>query len=204
MANDDARQVLEFWFGDAAHDPAAAAARQPFWFQGNAQTDALITARFGATIEAAARGGLAQWRESARGALAFVLVCDQFPRNVWRGTARAFSCDALALGAAHDAIATGALARLSPVEQAFLLLPLEHSEALADQRDCVARFEALLAASPAPWRELVEGWLRYAREHLALIERFGRFPHRNRVLGRPSTDAEREYLDGGGARFGQG
>lgn len=195
--------VHRFWFADAANDPVAAAARQAWWFQSPPETDALIRERFAPAIEAAVRGELADWRSAPQSALAFVILCDQLPRNAWRSTARAFATDALALAATCDAIAAGHPAHLSPVEHAFLLMPLEHSEALADQQECVRRFTALLAAAPAPWRPMLEGYLAYAHKHLQLIERFGRFPHRNRVLDRESTPAELAYLEGGGAVFGQ-
>lgn len=202
MAQADA--VLDYWFADAATDPVAAGARNAFWFRSSTEVDAEIAARFSATIDAAADGGLDAWQASPRGTLAFILVCDQFPRNVWRGTPRAFSLDARALAAAHHADDTGLFAKLTPVERAFALLPFEHSEVLADQRLCLARFEALQREAPEAWQPLLAGHADYARQHLALIERFGRFPHRNRLLGRESTADERAFLAGGGAVFGQG
>lgn len=200
----DADAVHGYWFGDAAADPAAAAAQRALWFGGGAEIDAAITARFGATIAAAAQGGLESWKSSPRGTLAYILVCDQFPRNVWRGTARAFSLDARALTAARHAMASGQYASLAPLERVFVLLPFEHSESLDDQRVCVAHFEMLARDATGPWRPQFDGFLDYARQHLALIERFGRFPHRNRLLGRVSTAAEGAFLEGGGAVFGQG
>ncbi|MBV6424388.1 MAG: hypothetical protein NAOJABEB_02198 [Steroidobacteraceae bacterium] len=200
----DSDEVLAYWFGQAAVDPAAVAAQYALWFRGGAEVDAAIAARFGATIEAAARGALASWKATPRGTLAYILVCDQFPRNVWRGTARAYSLDGFALAAARDALGGGQYASLAPVERAFVLMPFEHSESLDDQRTCVAEFSALVRDAAGPWQAQMAGFLDYSRQHLALIERFGRFPHRNRLLGRTSTAAEVAFLEGGGAVFGQG
>lgn len=199
-----ADSILEFWFGPAAADPAAASARAAMWFGSSAETDEAILGRYLPAIEAAARGDFASWQADARGALALIVLLDQFPRNAWRGTARAFSCDAQALSASRAAVTAGHLARLSPVEQAFAILPFEHSEALADQHECVRLFTGLEQSAPEPWRPLLAGYLQYAQQHLEIVERFGRFPHRNRVLGRESTPAERAYLESGGAAFGQG
>lgn len=203
MTTIDPQDVHAFWFADAADDPDAAAARQAWWFRSSAQTDAEIRERFAGAIEAALRGELAAWQDAPRPALALVILCDQLPRNAWRGTARAFATDPLALRTVRAALAAGHAARLSPVEHSFLLLPFEHSEAIADQDECVRRFTALLAGASAAWRPMLEGYLAYAEQHRELIARFGRFPHRNRVLGRESTAAELAFLEGGGATFGQ-
>lgn len=198
----DPEAILDLWFGDASYDPAKARAREALWFA-SAETDALIRQRFAATIEAAARGDLASWTDAPRSALALVVLLDQFTRNVGRGTARAFAHDAQAFETARQAVASGHFARLSPVEQSFLILPYEHSESLEHQRESVRLYADVAQAAPVVWRPLLEYYLEFAKQHLALIERFGRFPHRNRVLGRESTPAERAYLTGGGATFGQ-
>jgi uncharacterized protein (DUF924 family) len=199
----DPRAILDFWFRDAAGDPARAQARQAVWFGASAAMDAEIRQRFGAAIEAAARGELSHWRDAARPALALVVLLDQFPRNVWRGTPRAFAHDSQALEIASASVAAGHLDALAPIEQAFLILPYEHSELLDAQRDCVQLSEQILNAAAAEWRPVLEVYADYARQHLALIERFGRFPHRNAVLGRESTPAERAFLGAGAESFGQ-
>ncbi|HNR22580.1 MAG TPA: DUF924 family protein [Steroidobacteraceae bacterium] len=204
MTQASAESILDFWFGPAARDPVAAGERAGMWFGSSAATDEAIRSRFMPTLEAATRGDLAAWQAEPRGALALVLLLDQFPRNAWRGSARAFDCDPQALATSRAAVAASHLARLSPVEQAFMILPFEHSEALADQHECVRLFCDLAQSAPEPWQALLGGYLQYARQHLEIIERFGRFPHRNRVLGRESTAAELEYLHAGGAVFGQG
>jgi uncharacterized protein (DUF924 family) len=199
----DPQAILDFWFGDAAGDPARAAAREEFWFGASQTTDAAVRERFSAAIEAAARGELEHWANAARSALALVVLLDQFPRNVWRGSAGAFEHDPHAREVARAAIAAGYLERLAPIEQAFLTLPYQHDESLASQRESVRLSERIARSAPAAWRPLLDHYADFARQHLALIERFARFPHRNRVLGRVSTPEERAYLDEGGATFGQ-
>jgi uncharacterized protein (DUF924 family) len=200
----DPEAILEFWVGAAADDPAQAAARERFWFGAASETDALIRERFCPAIEIAARGDLAAWAHEARSALAEVLLLDQFPRNVWRGTASAFAHDGKALDAARAAVAAGHLSRLGPIEQTFLILPYEHSEAIQDQRESVHLSTKIAASAPEHWRALLERYSAFAVQHLEIIERFGRFPHRNRVLGRAATRAEIEYLRARAEGFGQG
>jgi uncharacterized protein (DUF924 family) len=204
VSGPDAEAVLGFWFAHAAHDPAAARARVDVWFGDDDAFDAAIRARFAALVDAAARGELAAWEASARGALALVILLDQFPRNVFRGSARAFATDAQALAIARRALAAGHASALAPVEHLFLLLPFEHAESLAAQDECVARAEALAAASPPAWREVMQSFVPFALQHRAIIEQFGRFPHRNAVLERASTPAEAKFLAGGATTFGQG
>jgi uncharacterized protein (DUF924 family) len=199
-----AGDILAFWFADAHRGPAETQARQAFWFSGDTAVDAAIRDRYLPFMEAAQRGDLAGWSAEPNHALALVLLLDQFPRNAWRGTARAFSGDVLALATARAAVEAGFLERIELAQRAFLLLPYEHSESRADQRESLRLFSALRAGAPAPWHALFDGYLHYAREHSAIVERFGRFPHRNRVLGRESTPDERAWLEAGGASFGQG
>lgn len=203
MAEVEPQEILEFWFGSAADDPAEAAAREDFWFGASAEIDAEIGERFASTVEAAARGDLEAWTRESRSTLALVLTLDQFPRNIGRGSARAFAHDAQALRVTKDAVATGTLGRLALLEQAFLILPYQHSESLEDQRTSVRLSVEIARAAPAPWRAILEKYLSFAMQHHALIERFGRFPHRNRALGRDATAEEEAYLRRGGTSFGQ-
>jgi uncharacterized protein (DUF924 family) len=200
----DPESILEFWFGRAAGDPAEASARETSWFGASGEADSLIRERFASAIEAAARGELDSWVQVPRSALALALLLDQFPRNIWRGTAKAFTHDARALRVAKEAVARGHLHELAPVEQAFLVLPLQHSESVEDQRESVRLSSEIAQAAPKAWRPLLERYLQFARQHLALVERFGRFPHRNHVLGRRPTPEEEAYLREGGDSFGQG
>ncbi len=199
----DPEVILEFWFAGAAGDAVDALARNVFWFGTNPDADAIVRARFGPVIDAAAAGALAGWLSGPRSALALVIVFDQFPRNAFRGTARAFAHDARALETARQAVAAGYLAALAPIEGAFLILPYAHDESVESQRESVRLSRQLVRDAPQPWRALLEEYLAFAEQHAALIERFGRFPHRNRVLGRASTALEEEYLSSGGATFGQ-
>lgn len=199
----DAETILAVWFGGAAADPAVAAAREGFWFGASPEADALVRDRFSAAVEAAARGELESWLDAARPALALVLLLDQFPRNLWRGTARAFAQDAQGLRMARAAVARGHLPRLAPLEQAFLVLPYQHSESAEDQREALRLVSGIVRAAPPAWHPLLDRYREVAEQHRALIEQFGRFPHRNRILGRATTPEEDAYLAGGGVRFGQ-
>ena len=179
-------EILAFWFLPPG-DPGRGAMRD-VWFRRDAEFDAAIAARFIGAVEAASGGALDHWAASAVGALALILVLDQFPRNLFRGAARAFATDAKARAIAARALAAGFDRALAPVERMFVYLPFEHSEDLADQQRAVELFAAL---PPAPWRD---GTLEFARRHLAAIERFGRFPARNAALGRASTPEEIAFL----------
>ncbi len=186
--------VLEFWFG--APGGLAQPTRQRAWFAKDAAFDAAIHTRFGGAIERALAGELAHWAASPEGALAQVLLLDQLTRNAFRGTARAFAGDALALEAARRMLAAGQDMLLPPLARAFVYLPFEHAEALPMQLLAVDRFSALAQADPA-----LQDMLDYARAHHAVIARFGRFPHRNEVLGRISTAEEVLFLREPGSRF---
>jgi uncharacterized protein (DUF924 family) len=180
--------VLGFWFdGDRV---------RPEWFRKNAQFDAQIRARFGATIEAGLGGALDHWSCSVPGALAQVIVLDQFTRNAFRDTPRAFAGDTRALAVARALVANGQHGTLRPVERQFVYLPFEHAEDLACQQEALRLFGALAAEAPE-LGELVE----WARRHHDVIARFGRFPHRNAILGRASTTEEIEFLKQPGSSF---
>ena len=184
-----AREILMFWFGDPP------LVERAVWFRKDPAFDATIRDRFGATIAAARAGAFGEWCHDPRGALARVVVLDQFTRNVYRGTPDAFSGDERALATAEDAIARGFDQRLEPYERWFLYMPFVHSEDRAMQDRAVALFTALAAEtgldSPLPWTQ----------RHAEVIRRFGRFPHRNAILGRASTPEEIEYLATPGSTF---
>lgn len=185
------RSVLEFWFGDAPDRQTRA-----WWFKKDARHDRKIAVRFTGLVETALAGNLSGWGDAATSALARILVLDQFPRNIYRGSARAFAGDALALAEALTLIDGGGLHRLAPVQQVFVLLPLEHAEDLVLQQQSVTLFEALAAEQPA-----FGHFFDYARRHHDVIRRFGRFPHRNLVLGRRSSRAESAFLARPGSGF---
>lgn len=189
-----AQAVLDFWFGPP-DDPQYRLPR-PAWFRRDEAYDTLIRQRFGAVIDAALDGRLAAWAATPHGALAEVIVLDQFTRNALRGSARAFAGDARALAAARAMVARGDDRRLGGVQRQFVYLPYEHAEDLATQREALALLAELQRAEPATG-EL----LRWAQAHHDIIERFGRFPHRNAVLGRVSTAAEEAFLRQPGSGF---
>lgn len=194
-------EILQFWFGDEADDAVAAGKQKALWWAKNPATDALIRNRFEALVLAAEAGTLDAWRATPAGLLALVLLSDQFPRNIFRDTADAFRFDALARKLCLEALDTGVDAQLRPIQRVFLYLPLEHSESLAHQQRSVALFVALAQQVPAEWRALFAGFADYAEKHSVIIERFGRFPHRNAILGRPSTDEELLFLQQPGSSF---
>jgi len=196
-------EILDFWFADALSSPAAAAARNQFWFAADADTDRLIWEQYGDLVVDAAAGRYNSWAESARGRLALVIVLDQFPRNIYRGTAEVFRFDRVAMGLAEAGVTRGHLAGLAVPEQAFLLMPFQHSEDIEEQRAGVALLQGLVAEAEPEWRELAQGYADYAVLHHDIIAQFGRFPHRNQVLGRESTAAEAAYMAEGGETFGQ-
>jgi uncharacterized protein (DUF924 family) len=198
--DDVARQdeILRFWLGPEGAPPLANQAR---WFTADPQLDEEIRTRFGADLEAAARGERDGWADTPRGALALVVLLDQFSRNAGRGTPRAFAQDARALRVAEDAIARGFDARLGLIERWFLYMPYMHTEDHAAQQRCVALFARLADEAPPELRAAFAGALDYAERHRVIVERFGRFPHRNAILGRASTQEELAFLTQPGSAF---
>jgi uncharacterized protein (DUF924 family) len=180
MSDAKADLVLQFWFDEHAKD----------WFVKNAAFDAEVRSRFLELHEAAAAGRLVHWADEPRGCLGLVIVLDQFPRNMFRGEPRAFATDALARSAARVILERGWDKPMSQPEQLFAYLPFEHSESLEDQR-----------LSCELMKDFDTDQLRYALRHREIIERFGRFPHRNGLLGRDSTAAEIEFLKQPGSSF---
>jgi uncharacterized protein (DUF924 family) len=183
--------VLHFWFGPPGSPPLHHSKR---WYTKDAAFDRQIEEQFGDALELAARGGLDKWKTSPRGRLALVILLDQFSRNVFRNTPRSFAQDARACDATLEAMGTPAEQELDVVERTFLYMPLMHAESVDLQHKCVAAFERLVPIASAELRGYVENGLAYARRHEEIVERFGRFPHRNTILGRSSTPAEVEFL----------
>ncbi|HSD43122.1 MAG TPA: DUF924 family protein [Burkholderiales bacterium] len=186
-------EVLEFWFG--APDSPEFGRPRAAWFTKSASFDALVRDRFLATHEAAASGALDAWAARPLAALALAVVLDQLPRNMFRGTPRAFAADARALAVARSVVAQGYDEVLLPVQRWFAYLPFEHAEDLAAQRESLRLFGGLAGDASGA------GTLTYAMLHYAVIERFGRFPHRNAILGRESTPAELAFLAQPGSSF---
>jgi uncharacterized protein (DUF924 family) len=189
----DFREVLDFWFGPAG-SPEYGRPREA-WFKKSEAFDEAIRARFLDLHAQAADGQLHAWQAAPDSLLALIVVLDQFPRNLFRGTSRAFATDAQALAAAQLAVDRGLDRLLSPVQRWFVYLPFEHAEDLALQRRCLELFEGLRGGADSA------DTIDYARRHYEIITRFGRFPHRNAVLGRVSTPEEIEFLKQPGSRF---
>lgn len=178
------KDVLDFWFEKT--QPAQ-------WFQTNPDFDNVIRERYADACDLASRGVYDDWRNSSDGCLALCLLLDQFPRNMFRGTARAFATDSKALTIAKYALAKGFDQVFTPNKRRFLYRPLQHSENLNDQRKCLELFDRMKKDDPLSYD--------YAMRHLTLIEKYGRFPQRNRILSRMNTPEEEEYLAQSGAAF---
>lgn len=190
----DADDILDFWFG--VPDSAEFGSARKVWFVKDDAFDGQIRERFGALVERALRGELEGWADQPRSALAHILLLDQFTRNAFRGTARSFAGDARALAAASRMIGTRQDESLPAFMRGFVYLPFEHAEGLTMQDEAIRLFTRLAGEAPAH-----ADMLDYAHRHRAVIERFGRFPHRNEALGRRSTAEEIAFLQQPGSGF---
>ncbi|MHB1400833.1 MAG: DUF924 family protein [Thiobacillus sp.] len=193
--------VLDFWFGTPGPAAEVAARQRPLWFAKSAANDQIVAERFAETLVAAGKGELDGWAASPRGRLALIVVLDQFPHHIHRGHGQSFAYDAQSLALALEMIRRGEDAHLTPLERVFVYLPLEHAESIEMQDQSVALYEKLAHDAAADERALFGGFLDYARKHRDVVARFGRFPHRNALLGRPSTTDEIEFLKQPGSRF---
>ncbi len=202
MRTDEFHSLLDFWFGDIIEGFSRPELNK-LWFAGSGEGDELIRKKFATLHQQAANGELTRWQAEERGNVALVILLDQFSRNLYRGSAEAFAYDAQALSIAKDCVARGIDLRLSFIERVFLYMPYEHSESMADQEECCVLFEALLADGPESHRDQLQGFLDFAYQHRDIIARFGRYPHRNALLGRKSRQEELRFLQQGGSTFGQ-
>jgi len=205
---DEARSVRDFWFGALPISPERLQRRIRFWFGDETselrqRRDAEIFRRFAALLERAASGGLDAWADGPRRRLSLIILLDQFPRHMYRGSARAFAYDERALALTLSGMQAAADAALDVVERMFFYMPLQHSERYEVQEESVVAYRRLLSETPEELREPFEGALRSAENHRAIIAQFGRFPHRNRALGRVSSPLERDWLLIGGNSFAQ-
>lgn len=171
------KEIIHFWFEESQPQQ---------WFQKNDSYDREIKERFSVAYDMAREGLCDHWTVEAEGSLAFCILLDQFPRNMFRGSPKAFETDAMALDVAKAAIEKGFDKVLPVIKRRFLYLPFEHSESIEDQKRCVALFEQIKEEDPLAYD--------YAVRHLEVIEKYGRFPHRNKILGRQNTPEEEEYL----------
>ena len=196
-----ARAVLAYWLGDVPPSNASALEKRALWFTKSDAADREIAHQFGDHVEEAKAGELDHWAQTAEGTLALLIVLDQFTRNIWRGKPESFSGDEKALALAKLALSHGLDVQVPSVPRMFFYLPLEHAEDMPCQNASVAAFEQLAAGADAASREFFNGTLDYAHRHRQVIAQFGRFPHRNPILGRPSTLEEQHYLAQPGAGF---
>lgn len=195
-------QVLDFWFGACGPDGSFDRVKYRMWFGDGRRHDAEIRDRFGELHQRAAGGEFdGVWPATPRGRLALIVVLDQFSRHIHRDTPAAFAQDPAAQQFAVDGIDQGADRQLAPVQRAFFYLPLEHAEDIELQRLSVRCFDGLARTVAPAWRKDYDGFLDYAQRHRDIIERFRRFPHRNAILGRPSTAAEKTFLKQPGSAF---
>jgi uncharacterized protein (DUF924 family) len=198
----DPDDVLAYWFGDGDRDdPRQVGERMALWFGHDAKTDAEIRERFGDAVRAAASGELEHWAATPRGRLALIILLDQLSRNAHRGTAQMYAGDERALRHACAAVDAAEDAELAFLERIFVYLPLEHAEDLAMQERCVALFRRLRDEAPPTHAQAAETYVDYAIRHRDVVARFGRFPHRNSILGRESTPEEVEFLTQPGSSF---
>lgn len=196
---DAAEDVLRFWFGDAADDAEVARTQNDLWWNATPEVDRLVEQRFGALHARAAAGALAGWSAAPRGRLALILVLDQFSRHLYRDRAEAYAQDPAARALCREGLAGGADLALRWFERVFFYMPLMHAESREDQARSVELSEALAAAAPEPCKPILKAYAEFGRGHRELIERFGRFPHRNAVLGRANTPQEAAYLASNGS-----
>ncbi|MBD2015052.1 DUF924 domain-containing protein [Microcoleus sp. FACHB-53] len=188
-----AQEILDFWFGQP--DAAGYGKSRKIWFIKNPEFDEEVRSRFFPTYQQAAAGELDSWKASPQACLALIILLDQFPRNLFRGQPQAFATDSQALAYAKHAVANDFDKELLPIQRQFIYLPFEHSENLTHQHQCLELFSTL---KDEP--ECVSS-VDYAHRHFKVIERFGRFPHRNEILGRESTPEEAEFLKQPGSSF---
>lgn len=195
-------QILSFWFGELGSDGLPLEDRGKFWFRSDHETDERCR-EFEQDLRNAASGKLTDWGQQPEGRLALILLLDQFSRNIYRGTPQAFAQDPLALSLTSEGIGRGHDLMLRPIERVFFYMPLEHAESLEAQERCVAAHRALLQAAPPASTPRLRSFLNHAINHRDIIKRFGRFPHRNKLLNRTSTPEELQYLRTNKSTFGQ-
>lgn len=203
MTDPDIQRVLDFWFQPGSMDQPTIDSRMDRWFTADAVTDALIRTEFGPLVEKASKGQLDGWTGTPEGRLALILLLDQFRRNIHRGTAKAFSRDPHALKLCVEGAATGAYKSLGPFQQAFYFMPLQHAESLKIQERSVKIYEGLVAGVSDTLKATFSTFAHFAELHHDIVKSFGRFPHRNKTLGRPNTPEEAEFLGSGASAFGQ-
>ena len=199
--NARAEEILDFWFGTLDDAYAMDPSRIRIWFGGGADFDAQVSERFGADVERALAGELDGWAETARGRLGLVILLDQFTRNAFRDTPRMYAGDEKALALVREGVARGHDRELRTIERQFLYMPFMHAEDRDAQREGVALAHRMRDELPEEHRPKFAGFFEHSDKHAAVVERFGRFPHRNEILGRESTPEETAFLESEGRGF---
>ena len=204
MENIIVDKIIEFWFADASDSPENAFSRKPFWYEGGKIIDQKIQKAFSREVRRACDGELSHWVSTARGALALIIILDQFTRNIFRNTPYAYSGDELAINIVNISIKRGHDKVLPPASTIWLYHPFHHSEKVEEQDYGLELLYSLKERSPKAWHDYVKksitGWTR----HRQIISKFGRFPHRNHILKRETTSEEKIFLNQNGRSFGQG
>ncbi|MDX1590270.1 MAG: DUF924 family protein [Oleiphilaceae bacterium] len=196
--------ILDYWFGELDPQGLPDSSHRRFWFNASRRDDQVMRRRFFTLVLLASEGSLSHWRSEPGGALAEILLLDQFSRNIHRRTFMAFRNDPLALELAREGVSLARDVPLPLIQRAFFYMPYQHSESLPVQKEGLDLYHQLTqTAREGPLRELLDSFRRSAQQHHDIIARFGRFPHRNRVLKRPSSADEKAWLEEGGAAFGQ-
>ncbi len=193
--------ILEFWFGNSTSNREINDQKKSLWWSKNDQTDQQITERFEGISNAVYRGETPQMQRSARGLLASIICLDQFPRNMYRGAAGAFACDPAALRFAMEMVDNAWDQTLLPVWRVFAWLPFEHSEDIAMQHKSLELYDNLRNSVEQDERQMFDEYYQFAYRHFEIIERFGRYPHRNQILERESTAEELAFLSQPGSSF---
>ena len=194
-------QILRFWFGDRPDDGEAVRRHVKLWFTARAETDQYVREHFEADLKQASAGSLTEWEQTPRGRLALIVLSDQFPRNIYRGTARAFAYDSHAQRLCLDGQACGHDKMLRAIERSIFYMPLQHAEELALQEQAVGCFSELVEEAPSALKDVFVVFRDYAVAHRDIVARFGRFPHRNAILGRVSSPEEIAFLQQPGSSF---
>ncbi len=194
-------EILKFWFGTPDKTTGVDSKLRARWFKKDLNFDREIEQKFGHHFQMLESGSWEAWTKSPRGTLALVLICDQFSRNVFRDTPKAFAFDSISTKVVTEAIEQGRDQKLSIFERPFLYVPLMHAESLELQNLCIEKFQELAKLSPEPQVKTALGFADFAEKHRVIIERFGRFPHRNKILGRESTTEEIGFLKQPGSAF---
>jgi uncharacterized protein (DUF924 family) len=203
MSNPDIQHILDFWFSDSALDSPQLNSRMERWFGASDELDEQIRQNFSGLIDLATTDQLDDWAETPQGRLALIILLDQFRRNIYRGSADAFALDKKALKLAIEGTITGDHKQLDSVERMFFFMPLQHSESLKIQEKSVSIFNALAESVPGTMHETFLASAQFAELHRDIVAEFGRFPHRNAMLGRVNSSAEATYLSGDSPSFGQ-